>query len=73
MSKILERTRALQVENNKLSRALSEAAGQTALMFERIIMVRTCTGLELGLSCHRPYQHHTATLTDCLEYFEILP
>ncbi|XP_038861689.1 chromosome-associated kinesin KIF4-like isoform X1 [Salvelinus namaycush] len=38
VSKILERTRALQVENNKLSRALSEAAGQTALMFERIIM-----------------------------------
>ncbi|XP_071194165.1 chromosome-associated kinesin KIF4-like isoform X1 [Salvelinus alpinus] len=38
VSQILERTRALQVENNKLSRALSEAAGQTALMFERIIM-----------------------------------
>ncbi|CAB1332920.1 unnamed protein product [Coregonus sp. 'balchen'] len=38
VSKILERTRTLQDENNKLSRALSEAAGQTALMLERIIM-----------------------------------
>ncbi|XP_024253830.1 kinesin family member 4 [Oncorhynchus tshawytscha] len=38
MSKILERTHTLQDENNKLSRALSEAAGQTALMLERIIM-----------------------------------
>uniref|UniRef100_A0A673XX07 Kinesin-like protein n=1 Tax=Salmo trutta TaxID=8032 RepID=A0A673XX07_SALTR len=38
VSKMLERTRTLQDENNKLSRALSEAAGQTALMLERIIM-----------------------------------
>uniref|UniRef100_A0A6Q2XZJ4 Kinesin motor domain-containing protein n=1 Tax=Esox lucius TaxID=8010 RepID=A0A6Q2XZJ4_ESOLU len=39
VSKILERTRALQEENNKLSRALSEAAGQTTLMIEKVIMV----------------------------------
>lgn len=39
MTKLLERNRALQDENNKLSRELSEAAGQTALMFEKIIMV----------------------------------
>uniref|UniRef100_A0AAR2L4V6 Kinesin motor domain-containing protein n=1 Tax=Pygocentrus nattereri TaxID=42514 RepID=A0AAR2L4V6_PYGNA len=38
VSKILERNRSLQEENNKLSRELSEAVGQTALMFERIIM-----------------------------------
>lgn len=39
MTKLLERNRALQDENNKLSRELSETAGQTALMFEKIIMV----------------------------------
>lgn len=39
MSKLLERNRALQDENNKLSRELSEAAGQTAFMFEKIITV----------------------------------
>ncbi|KAJ7996788.1 hypothetical protein DPEC_G00240660 [Dallia pectoralis] len=38
VSKILERTRVLQEENHKLSRALSEAAGQTTLMIERVIM-----------------------------------
>ncbi|KAL7844664.1 hypothetical protein SRHO_G00232030 [Serrasalmus rhombeus] len=38
VSKILEQNRSLQEENNKLSRELSEAVGQTALMFERIIM-----------------------------------
>ncbi|XP_031713116.1 kinesin family member 4 [Anarrhichthys ocellatus] len=38
VTKLLERNRALQGENNKLSRELSEAAGQTALMFEKIIM-----------------------------------
>lgn len=38
VTKLLERNRALQDENNKLSRELSEAAGQTALMFEKIIM-----------------------------------
>ena len=39
MTKLLEKNRALQDENNKLSRELSEAAGQTAFMFEKIIMV----------------------------------
>ncbi|XP_059207537.1 kinesin family member 4 [Centropristis striata] len=38
VTKLLERNRALQDANNKLSRELSEAAGQTALMFEKIIM-----------------------------------
>uniref|UniRef100_A0A669CFM9 Kinesin family member 4 n=1 Tax=Oreochromis niloticus TaxID=8128 RepID=A0A669CFM9_ORENI len=39
VTKLLERNRTLQDENNKLSRELSEAAGQTAHMFEKIIMV----------------------------------
>lgn len=38
VTKLMDRNRALQDENNKLSRELSEAAGQTALMFEKIIM-----------------------------------
>ncbi|KAF5892965.1 chromosome-associated kinesin KIF4A, partial [Clarias magur] len=38
VSKILERNRSLQEENIKLSRELSEAVGQTALMCERIIV-----------------------------------
>lgn len=43
MTKLLERIRSLQDENNKLSRELSEAAGQTAFMFEKIIMVSQTT------------------------------
>lgn len=35
----MEKNRVLQDENNKLIRELSEAAGQTAVMFEKIIMV----------------------------------
>uniref|UniRef100_A0A3B1J8M2 Kinesin family member 4 n=1 Tax=Astyanax mexicanus TaxID=7994 RepID=A0A3B1J8M2_ASTMX len=38
VSKILEKNRSLQEENTKLSRELGEAVGQTAMMFERIIM-----------------------------------
>lgn len=40
VTNLLEKNRALQDENSKLSRELSEAAGQTAVMFEKIIMVR---------------------------------
>lgn len=47
MTKLVERNRALEDENNKLSRELSEAAGQTALMFEKIIMVT-----QISLFCH---------------------
>uniref|UniRef100_A0A673LTY0 Chromosome-associated kinesin KIF4-like n=1 Tax=Sinocyclocheilus rhinocerous TaxID=307959 RepID=A0A673LTY0_9TELE len=39
VSHILEQNRCLQDENSKLIRELSEAVGQTALMFERIIMM----------------------------------
>lgn len=42
MSEILEKNSCLQEENTKLSRELSESVGQTAQMFERIILVRTC-------------------------------
>ncbi|KAG7321201.1 hypothetical protein KOW79_015616 [Hemibagrus wyckioides] len=38
VSKVLERNRSLQEENSKLSRELSEAVTQTALMCERIIV-----------------------------------
>lgn len=40
VKQILEKNRSLQDENNKLSRELNEAVGQTAQMFEKIIMVR---------------------------------
>uniref|UniRef100_H3CZM4 Kinesin family member 4 n=1 Tax=Tetraodon nigroviridis TaxID=99883 RepID=H3CZM4_TETNG len=38
VTNLLEKNRALQEENNKLIRELSEAAGQTAVMFEKIIV-----------------------------------
>ncbi|XP_035263716.1 chromosome-associated kinesin KIF4-like [Anguilla anguilla] len=38
MSEILEKNSCLQEENTKLSRELSESVGQTAQMFERIIL-----------------------------------
>lgn len=50
MSKILERNRSLQEENSKLSRELSEAVGQTALMCERIIMVCIWIYVQNGFS-----------------------
>lgn len=47
VTNLLERNRALQEENNKLSKELSEAAGQTAFMFEKIITVsQTLTSLK---------------------------
>lgn len=36
----MEKNQSLVEENEKLSRGLSEAAGQTAQMLERIILVR---------------------------------
>ncbi len=47
VSNILDQNRCLQDENSKLSRELSESVGQTALMFERIIMVRPFGHLHL--------------------------
>uniref|UniRef100_A0A668AN50 Kinesin family member 4 n=1 Tax=Myripristis murdjan TaxID=586833 RepID=A0A668AN50_9TELE len=61
VTKLLERNRALQDENNKLSRELSEAAGQTALMFEKIIMtserlLRSVATLMITLGCSLCYR-----------------
>uniref|UniRef100_A0A673BA02 Chromosome-associated kinesin KIF4-like n=1 Tax=Sphaeramia orbicularis TaxID=375764 RepID=A0A673BA02_9TELE len=53
VTKLLDRNRALQDENNKLSRELSEAAGQTALMFEKIIMVTLATVTNLPPKLNR--------------------
>lgn len=50
ISKLLERNRALQDENSKLSRELSEAAGQTAFMFEKIIMVSQASAFSFPTS-----------------------
>lgn len=40
LQSLMERNQSLMEENEKLSRGLSEAAGQTAQMLERIIVVR---------------------------------
>lgn len=40
VNQLVQKNQALQDQNNKLCRELSESAGQTALMFEKIIMVR---------------------------------
>lgn len=39
VSKVLEQNRSLQDQNSKLSRELSESVGQTAAMFERMLMM----------------------------------
>ncbi|KAK5859026.1 hypothetical protein PBY51_003123 [Eleginops maclovinus] len=70
VSKLLERNRSLQDENNKLSRELSEAAGQTAFMFEKIIM----TELENEKLQSRMEQlrHHAACTVDLQKLMETL-
>lgn len=40
LQSLMEKNQSLMEENEKLSRGLSEAAGQTAQMLERIILVR---------------------------------
>lgn len=40
LQSLMEKNQSLKEENEKLSRGLSEAAGQTAQMLERIILVR---------------------------------
>ncbi|RVE63542.1 hypothetical protein OJAV_G00137280 [Oryzias javanicus] len=62
VSKLVERNRALQDENSKLSRELSEAAGQTALMFEKIIMSEQAN--EKLQSKLEELQHHAACTVD---------
>ncbi|XP_055004481.1 LOW QUALITY PROTEIN: kinesin family member 4 [Boleophthalmus pectinirostris] len=62
VTKLLERNRTLQEENNKLSRELSEAAGQTALMFEKIIMTEQTN--EKLLNKLEQLQRHEACAVD---------
>lgn len=40
LQSLMEKNQSLMEENQKLSRGLSEAAGQTAQMLEKIILVR---------------------------------
>lgn len=40
LQSLMERNQSLMEENQKLSQGLSEAAGQTAQMLERLILVR---------------------------------
>lgn len=62
VTKLLERNRALRDENNKLSRELSEAAGQTAHMFEKIIMTEQAN--EKLQSKLEQLRHHAACTVD---------
>ncbi|XP_054611021.1 kinesin family member 4 isoform X2 [Dunckerocampus dactyliophorus] len=58
VNKLLKQNRILQDENNKLSKELSEAAVQTAFMFEKIIMTeQTNDKLQNKLE---QLQHHAA-------------
>uniref|UniRef100_H2SBR4 Kinesin family member 4 n=1 Tax=Takifugu rubripes TaxID=31033 RepID=H2SBR4_TAKRU len=59
---LLEKNHALQDENNKLSRELSEAAGQTAVMFEKIIMTEQAN--EKLQSKLEQLQQHAACTVD---------
>nr|XP_019941626.1 PREDICTED: chromosome-associated kinesin KIF4A [Paralichthys olivaceus] len=70
VSKLLERNRALQGENNKLSRELSEAAGQTAFMFEKIIMTEQAN--EKLQSKLEQLRHHAACTVDLEKLLETL-
>ncbi|XP_056140948.1 kinesin family member 4 [Lampris incognitus] len=68
---ILERNRTLQDANNKLSRELSEAVGQTAFMFEKIIMTeQTNEKLQSKLEQLRQHAACTVDLKKVLENLE---
>ncbi|XP_034745087.1 kinesin family member 4 [Etheostoma cragini] len=71
VTKLLERNRSLQDENNKLSRELSRAAGQTALMFEKIIMTEHANEkLQSRLEQLRDHAACTVNLEKLLEKLE---
>ncbi|TNN86865.1 Chromosome-associated kinesin KIF4 [Liparis tanakae] len=71
VTKLLERNRTLQEENNKLSRELSEAAGQTAFMFEKIIMTEhTNEKLQSKMEQLRDHAACTVDLEKVLETLE---
>nr|XP_015816718.2 kinesin family member 4 isoform X2 [Nothobranchius furzeri] len=70
VTKLLERNRVLEDENSKLSRELSEAAGQTALMFEKIIMTEQSN--EKLQSKLEQLQHHAACTVDLQKVLQTL-
>ncbi|XP_068585628.1 kinesin family member 4 [Cebidichthys violaceus] len=70
VTKLLEMNRALRDENNKLSRELSEAAGQTALMFEKIIMTEHAN--EKLQSRMEQLKDHAACTVDLQKVLETL-
>ncbi|KAM4544719.1 kinesin family member 4 [Odontesthes bonariensis] len=70
VTKLLERNRALQDENRKLSRELGEAAGETALMFEKIIMTEQAN--ERLQSKLEQLRHHAACTVDLEKVLETL-
>ncbi|KAG8008289.1 Chromosome-associated kinesin KIF4 [Nibea albiflora] len=70
VTKLLERIRGLQDENNKLSRELSEAAGQTAFMFEKIIMTEQAN--EKLQNKLEQLRHHAACTVDLEKILETL-
>ncbi|XP_034461915.1 kinesin family member 4 [Hippoglossus hippoglossus] len=70
VTKLVERNRALQGENIKLSRELSEAAGQTAFMFEKIIMTEHAN--EVLQSKLEQLRHHAACTVDLEKLLETL-
>ncbi|KAF7659331.1 hypothetical protein LDENG_00299450 [Lucifuga dentata] len=70
VTKLMERTRALQDENNKLSKELSEAAGQTALMFEKIILTEQAN--EKLRSKMEQLRQHAACTVDLEQLLETL-
>uniref|UniRef100_A0A3P8VUP4 Kinesin family member 4 n=1 Tax=Cynoglossus semilaevis TaxID=244447 RepID=A0A3P8VUP4_CYNSE len=70
VSKVLENNRALQEENNKLSRELSEAVGQTAFMFEKIIMTEQAN--EKLQAKMEQLRHHAACTVDLQKLLETL-
>ncbi|XP_013871888.1 kinesin family member 4 [Austrofundulus limnaeus] len=70
VTKLLERNRSLEDENNKLSRELSEAAGQTALMFEKIIMTEQANERLQGKL--EELQHHAACTVDLQKVLQTL-
>ncbi|XP_068600791.1 kinesin family member 4 [Brachionichthys hirsutus] len=69
-TKLMVANRALQDENKKLSRELSEAAGQTAFMFEKIIMAEQANELLQGKL--EQLQHHDACSVDLQKLLEAL-
>uniref|UniRef100_A0A1A8NES5 Kinesin family member 4A n=2 Tax=Nothobranchius rachovii TaxID=451742 RepID=A0A1A8NES5_9TELE len=70
VTKLLERNRVLEDENGKLSRELSEATGQTALMFEKIIMTEQSNEKLQGKL--KQLQHHAACTVDLQKVLQTL-